>query len=84
MADHEMGVVQVMKQKKQGKPGVLFNRHELPEDKESSKYKMMVDFLNQFNVTTEQYDKQYQSMSETSMHGTNASVLMSDNGTIDV
>lgn len=84
MADQEMGAVSVMKQKKQGKPSVLFNKHEMPDDKESTQYKMMVDFLNKFNVTPEQYVNLYQSMSETSMHGTNASDLMSDDGTRDV
>ena len=78
MADNEMGIVSVEKQKKQGKPNVFFNKHDIPEDKETTKYKMMTDFLSNHGITTEQYIKQYENISETSMNGSNVSDVMSD------
>lgn len=73
MADNAMGIVSVEKQKKQGKPNVFFNKHHIPDDIESPKYKIMIDFLNNYNITIEQYIKQYENMSEISMNGSNVS-----------
>lgn len=78
MAANGMCVVSVEKRKKQGKPNVFFNKHDIPEDMESPKYKNMTDFLNNYNITTEQYIKQYENMPESSITGSNVSDVMSD------
>jgi len=50
-----------------GKPRVLFTKDRLPEDKECEKYKAMVDFLKDMDITVEEYSKCLQSTSETSI-----------------
>ncbi|CAF1413702.1 unnamed protein product [Adineta steineri] len=71
MANCKMGTFSIKKQKKRGKPRVLFTKDDIPEDKESEKHKMMIDFINGFNITSEEYGKYMKSTSETSIVSTN-------------
>ena len=55
------------KTKKNGKPRTSFVKDDFPEDKDSDKYNFMIDFLDQFNITREEYEKNLRSKSETSI-----------------
>ena len=66
-----MGTYKIEKQKKQGKSRTMFIKSDLPENKESFEYKAMVEFLNEFHLTTEEYLKHLQDCSETSTVTTN-------------
>ncbi|CAF2980051.1 unnamed protein product [Rotaria sp. Silwood2] len=57
MQNCQMGTNLIEKQKKYGKPRISFVKDNIPEDKDSDKYKFMVDFLNQFNITPEEYEE---------------------------
>jgi predicted transglutaminase-like protease len=61
----------IEKQKKSGKPRISFIKDNLPEDKESEKYKFMIDFLNEFNITPDVYENNLKSISLTSIVSTN-------------
>ncbi|CAF2594636.1 unnamed protein product [Rotaria sp. Silwood2] len=57
MQNCQMGTNLIEKQKKYGKPRISFVKDNIPEDKDSDKYKFMIDFLNQFNITPEEYEE---------------------------
>ncbi|CAF1432682.1 unnamed protein product [Rotaria sordida] len=65
-----MGTYTIEKQKK-GKPRSLFTKDDLPEDKESFKCKSMVEFLSDFHLTSDEYMKRLQNISQTSIVSTN-------------
>lgn len=51
-----MGVQTIQKQKKSGKPQILFVKDSIPDDIATPKYQLMVDFLKNFNITQEEYE----------------------------
>jgi hypothetical protein len=51
LANCQMGTNSIQKQKKHGKPRVVFIKDSIPEDKESDKYLLMIDFLKQFDIS---------------------------------
>ena len=58
----------LLQKQKHGKPRVLFTKDHIPADKESEKYKMMIDFLKDINITPEEYENcLLESPSETSI-----------------
>ncbi|CAF2047857.1 unnamed protein product [Rotaria magnacalcarata] len=69
----QMGTYTVEKQQKQGKPRILFTKDLIPLDRETEKYKFMLDFLNQFNLSSEEYSKNLTSNPNTSNESTNNS-----------
>jgi len=79
MKNCEMGRHIIEKQKKNGKPRVLFVKDHIPEDKQSSKYKLMIDFLNEFNISLENYENNLRSPSITSINSSNSNILNNTN-----
>ncbi len=73
-----MGTQSIEKQKKHGKPRVLFIKDDIPQDKESMKYKFMIDFLNGFKITPEEYAKHLENTSESSIVSINTSSSICD------
>ncbi|CAF2950321.1 unnamed protein product [Rotaria sp. Silwood2] len=66
LANCQIGSHLLEKQKKHGKPRILFTKDQIPDDKESEKYQMMIDFLKEFNITPEEYNNCLEIESETS------------------
>ncbi|CAF1691094.1 unnamed protein product, partial [Adineta ricciae] len=69
----QIGTHLLQKQKKHGKPRLSFTKDPIPNDKESEKYKMMANFLKEFNIALEDYHNCLESESETSITTTNDS-----------
>ncbi|CAF1001672.1 unnamed protein product [Adineta ricciae] len=69
----QIGTHLLQKQKKHGKPRLSFTKDPIPKDKESEKYKMMANFLKEFNIALEDYHNCLESESETSITTTNDS-----------
>lgn len=65
-----MGKQIIQKQKKQGKPRILFTKHDIPEEKNSDKYQSMITFLNEFEISIDEYANYLESQSETSILST--------------
>jgi len=70
MENSQMGKQIIQKQKKQGKPRILFTKHDIPEEKNSDKYQSMIKFLNEFEISIDEYANYLESQSETSILST--------------
>jgi hypothetical protein len=68
-----MGTLSIEKRKAHGRPRVSFIKDDIPEDKESTKYQFMIDFINGFKVTAEEYQNHLETDSEPSIVSTNDS-----------
>jgi len=67
MQNSQMGTHTTEKQKKGGRPRTIFIKDAIPTDKDSDKYKYMVDFLNEFNITPEEYGNYLETSSDISI-----------------
>ncbi len=70
MENSQMGKQIIRKQKKQGKPQILFTKDDIPEEKNSDKYQSMITFLNEFEISIDEYANYLESQSETSILST--------------
>lgn len=85
LANCQIGTHLLQKQKGQGKPRILFIKDHIPDDKEGEKYKMIIDFIKEFNIIPEEYGNCLESSSETSITTTsnNNSITINTTSTTD-
>ena len=62
-----MGTQLIEKQRRSGRPRLSFIKDDVPNDKELEKYHSMIDFLNRFDMTSEQYGRYLETTSESSI-----------------
>ena len=79
MSNCQMGTYVIGRKTRNGLSKALFTKDSIPQDKGSKKYKLMIDFLNEFNITSEEYQKYLENSSETSNISTNTTTSSSNN-----